>query len=178
MCSVSTGFVGQIMPILHILCCNGCLLTWAVVSLTTAKFKPLIFSLEPARSRSRSLLPATRRHTHTPASGPAGTHGQPANQSINQSYIATDCRSISKSWCLAPSGAHDQIFITAWQLRSCFCGAPLWREDGSVFCICYWPSPAQFFSGPSPLELATIFYCLSFARPVFTAYYIGSARTT
>jgi hypothetical protein len=23
-----------------------------------------------------------------------------------------------------PSGAHDQIFITLWQLRSCFCGAP------------------------------------------------------
>jgi hypothetical protein len=23
-----------------------------------------------------------------------------------------------------PSGAHDQKFITVWQLRSCFCGAP------------------------------------------------------
>jgi hypothetical protein len=23
-----------------------------------------------------------------------------------------------------PSGAYDQIFITLWQLRSCFCGAP------------------------------------------------------
>jgi hypothetical protein len=29
----------------------------------------------------------------------------------SQSYIATDERSISKSWCRAPSGAHDQIFI-------------------------------------------------------------------
>jgi hypothetical protein len=28
------------------------------------------------------------------------------------------------SWCRAPSGAHDQIFITLWQLRSCFYGAP------------------------------------------------------
>jgi hypothetical protein len=43
--SVSTGFAGQIMPILHILCCNGSLVTWTVVSLTTAKFKPLIFYL-------------------------------------------------------------------------------------------------------------------------------------
>jgi hypothetical protein len=43
--SVSTCFAGQIMPILHILCCNGCLVTWTVVSLTTAKFKPLIFSV-------------------------------------------------------------------------------------------------------------------------------------
>jgi hypothetical protein len=39
-------------------------------------------------------------------------------------YIATDSQSISKSWCRAPSAAHDQIFITLWQLRSSFCGAP------------------------------------------------------
>jgi hypothetical protein len=37
---------------------------------------------------------------------------------------ATDGQSISKSWCRAPSVAHEQIFITLWQLRSCFCGAP------------------------------------------------------
>jgi hypothetical protein len=41
-----------------------------------------------------------------------------------QSHIAIDGQSINKSWCRAPSGAHDQIFITVWQLRSCFCGAP------------------------------------------------------
>jgi hypothetical protein len=32
-----------------------------------------------------------------------------------------------------PSGAWDQIFIRLWQLRPCFCGRPLWREDGSDF---------------------------------------------
>jgi hypothetical protein len=31
-----------------------------------------------------------------------------------QSHIATDGQSVSKSWCRAPSGAHDQIFITVW----------------------------------------------------------------
>jgi hypothetical protein len=36
----------------------------------------------------------------------------------------TVSQSVSKSWYRAPSGAHDQIFITVWQLRSCFCGAP------------------------------------------------------
>jgi hypothetical protein len=41
-----------------------------------------------------------------------------------------------------------------------FVGRPLWREDGSVFCTCSWPLPAQYFSGLSPLVLATIFYCL------------------
>jgi hypothetical protein len=35
----------QIMPILRLLCYNGSLVTWTVVGLTTAKFKPLIFSL-------------------------------------------------------------------------------------------------------------------------------------
>jgi hypothetical protein len=33
-------------------------------------------------------------------------------------------KSVNQSWCRAPSGAHDQIFITVWQLQSCFCGAP------------------------------------------------------
>jgi hypothetical protein len=33
-------------------------------------------------------------------------------------------QSVSKSWCRSPSGAHDQIFITTWQLRSCFCRTP------------------------------------------------------
>jgi hypothetical protein len=41
----------------------------------------------------------------------------------SQSYIATDGQSVSKSWCWAPSGAYDQIFITVWQLRSCWCVA-------------------------------------------------------
>jgi hypothetical protein len=42
---VSTGFTEQIMPILHMLCYNGSLVFVTVVTLTTAKFKPLIFSL-------------------------------------------------------------------------------------------------------------------------------------
>jgi hypothetical protein len=213
--------------------------------------------------------------------------GLSTNLSQSQSHIATDGQSISKSWCLAPSRAHDQVFITVWLLRSCFYGAPfltrervcllymllalasvvflgseclgtrdhillsqiwdfpflrllrlsgsrrrystpppygwgslfvrvkvkvkvtlrltvrqsvslgvephlglmtrylllfdsyglvfvwrpLWREDKSVFCICCWLSPAVF-SGPSPLGLATIFYCLSFETSLFVAYTI------
>jgi hypothetical protein len=42
--SVSIGFRQQIMPILHILCYNGTSVTRTVVSLTTVKFKPLVFS--------------------------------------------------------------------------------------------------------------------------------------
>jgi hypothetical protein len=59
-------------------------------------------------------------------------------------------QSVSNSWCRAQSGAHDQIFITVWQLRCLvFVGSPLSREDGSVFCICRWSLPAQSFSGQS-----------------------------
>jgi hypothetical protein len=51
-----------------------------------------------------------------------------------KSYIATEGRSISKSWCRAPSRAHDQIFITVRQLRSCSCGTPsLTRGRVSLF---------------------------------------------
>jgi hypothetical protein len=42
---MSTGSAEQIMPILRILCYNGSLVTRTVASLTTAKFKPLIFSV-------------------------------------------------------------------------------------------------------------------------------------
>jgi hypothetical protein len=52
-----------------------------------------------------------------------------------------------------------------------FVERPLWREDGSVICTCCWPLPAQSFSGPSPLELATIFYCLRFETSRFVASY-------
>jgi hypothetical protein len=44
--SVSTGFAKQIMPNLRILCYNGSLVTWTVVIVIAAKFKPpLILSM-------------------------------------------------------------------------------------------------------------------------------------
>jgi hypothetical protein len=52
-----------------------------------------------------------------------------------------------------------------------FVGRSLWREDGSVFCICWWPLPAQSFSGPSSLGLATVFYSLRFETSLFVASY-------
>jgi hypothetical protein len=55
------------------------------------------------------------------------------NQS--QSHIATDGQSISKSWCRGPSGTHDQILITVWQLRSCFCSVP--SLTGGRVCLLY-----------------------------------------
>jgi hypothetical protein len=69
-----------------------------------------------------------------------------------------------------PSGAHDQIFFfDIYGLV--FVGCPLWREDGSVFCIYCWPLPVRSFSGPSPLKLETIFYCLRLETSLFVASY-------
>jgi hypothetical protein len=46
------------------------------------------------------------------------------SQSQSQSHISTDSQSVCLSWCRAPSGAHDQIFIFHWKLQSCPYGAP------------------------------------------------------
>jgi hypothetical protein len=90
----------------------------------------------------------------------------------SQSHIATDGQSVSKSWCRAPSGAYDQIFITVWQLRSCFLwGALSDDRTGLSFVPCCWSLPAQSFLGPSPLGLATIFYCLRFETSLSVASY-------
>jgi hypothetical protein len=48
---------------------------------------------------------------------------------------------------------------------SCVCvdmGCSLSWENRSVVYICCWPSPAQSFSGPSPIRIMTILYCLRF----------------
>jgi hypothetical protein len=71
-----------------------------------------------SKSKSMSKLCYDRRYSRPICLGITPLLSQ------SQSYIATDGRSVSKSWCRAPSGAHDQVFIIVWQLRSCFCGAP------------------------------------------------------
>jgi hypothetical protein len=50
-------------------------------------------------------------------------------------------------------------------------GRSLWRKDGSVVYNCCWSSPAQSLSGPAPVGLATIFYCLKFETSLFVASY-------
>jgi hypothetical protein len=68
------------------------------------------------------------------------------------------------------------MFTTRFLLLSDSCGfvdmgRSLLREDGSVVYSCCWPSPAQSFSGPSPVGLETIFYCLRFQTSLFVASY-------
>jgi hypothetical protein len=45
-------------------------------------------------------------------------------QKVKVTLRLTISQSVRKSWCRAPSGAHDHRFITVWQVRSWLCGAP------------------------------------------------------
>jgi hypothetical protein len=93
-------------PIISSSCYNSSLVTWMVVCLTAAMFKPLVF----------------------PVSGFACL-------SLSLSHIATDGQSVCLPWYRAPSGDHDQILVTVWQFLFCpWGGRPLGREGVSVFC--------------------------------------------
>jgi hypothetical protein len=112
-----------------------------------------------------SRLLTTLHHSTTPLYSKSKSH--------------CDWRSVSQSVSL---GVEPHLgFMTRYLLCLTvtvlfFVGRPLWRKDGSVFCICCWPLPAQFFSGPSARVLATIFYCLRFETFLFVASYDSQGR--
>jgi hypothetical protein len=87
----------------------------------------------------------------------------------SQSHIVVDGQTVSQS-VLASSpiwSSWPDIYYCLTVTVLYFVGLPLWREGGSIFYICCWLLPAQSFSGPSPLVLATIFYCLRFETSHF-----------
>jgi hypothetical protein len=57
-----------------------------------------------------------------------------AAKSKSESQSRYDWQSVSVSWCRAPCGSHDQMFVTVWRLLSCLCGGPLWWDVGSIVC--------------------------------------------
>jgi hypothetical protein len=90
---------------------------------------------------------------------------------LSKSKSHCDWGPVNQAWCRAPIwGSWPDIF-TVWHLRSCFCGAPSLTRGPVSFYICCWPLPAQSFSGPSPLEMETIFYCLRLETSLFVASY-------
>jgi hypothetical protein len=80
----------------------------------------------------------------------------------SQSHIATDGQSISKSWCRSPSGAHDQIFITVWQLRSCFCGTPSLTRGWVCLLYTLMALANVVFLGSESLGTRDHIFCLRF----------------
>jgi hypothetical protein len=83
----------------------------------------------------------------------------------------TDGHPASLSWNKAPIwGLRADIYYVCDSYGLVLVGRPPWREDGSVFYIC-WPLPEQSFFGPSPLGLATIFYSHRFETSLFVASY-------
>jgi hypothetical protein len=97
-----------------------------------------------------------------------------ATDSWSKSKSHCDWRSVSQSVSLGVKphlGLMIRYLLQFDSFSLGFVECPLWREDGSVFCICCRPLPAQSFSGPSPLGVATIFYCLRFETSLFVASY-------
>jgi hypothetical protein len=126
---------------------------WTFIQLATT-FRTSLFSTRHAR-----LL--TKLYYATPP-------GVKVKVKVKVSHIATDGQSISKYWCRAPSGAHDQIFISRRQLRPCFCVAPSLTR-GQV-CLLYMvlALASVVFLGQSLLGLVTIFYGLRFVPESLT----------
>jgi hypothetical protein len=109
-------------------CRNNHLLNWCIdICCSRTEYTDELEELKVADWRITTKLMLLIISTHTHSTPPLN---------ISESKSKSHC-----DWQSA-TGAHDQLFITLWQLWSCFVGSPLWRENGSVFCICCWPSPA------------------------------------
>jgi hypothetical protein len=88
-----------------------------------------------------------------------------------ESYVTTDghrpvCLEIKHQF-----GAYEQIFFTIRQVRVCLCGVLSLKRGRVCRLQLLLASPAQSFSGPSPVELVTIFYYLRFETTLFVASY-------
>jgi hypothetical protein len=90
------------------------------------------------------------------------------SDSESESYVTTYGQSACLSWNKAP--------IWGLRLDSYYCqavagGAPSLTRGRLCRLQLLLASPAQSFSGSSPADLVTIFYCLSFETSLFVASY-------
>jgi hypothetical protein len=98
------------------------------------------------------------------------------NWTDSQSHIATDGRSVSQSVSQSVSKSHLGL-MTRYLLLFDSCGlifsaAPsLTRGRVCILYMLLALASLESFSGPSPLGLVTIFYCLRFETYLFVASY-------
>jgi hypothetical protein len=139
------------MSVLYIFC-------WPLPVQSFSGSSPLGFATTFYCLRFETSLFVTSYYSQGHGGIPSRLH-MGSQQTQSQSHIATDSQSVSLG--VEPHlGLMTRILILFDSYGLIFVGRPLLPEDGSVFCICCWSLPAQFFSGQSPLRLATIFYCL------------------
>jgi hypothetical protein len=89
-------------------------------------------------------------------------------QSQNQSHNTTDSQPAGLSWCQAAIWDPRLIFpvlslLICRKLRICWCGRPLWREDGSVICSALTPSSISCYIATDGLPVI----CASTTRGQF-----------
>jgi hypothetical protein len=94
------------------------------------------------------------------------------SESESESHVTTDGQSAGISCNKAPNwGLQPDFLLLSGSCRFVDVGRSIWQEDGSIIYNCCWPSPAQSFSGPSPVGLVAIFYCLRFEISLFVGSY-------
>jgi hypothetical protein len=89
------------------------------------------------------------------------------SESESESYVTTDGQPASLSWDKAPIwGLRPDLYYLVTVTVLFLWGALSDERSGLSL-----PLPAQSFSGPSPLGLETIFYCLTFETSLFVSSY-------
>jgi hypothetical protein len=87
------------------------------------------------------------------------------SESESESYVTTDGQSASLSWCQAPIWGLRPDFYDCQTVAGLLMWGALSDERTDLSCIITAGSRQRNHSGPSPVELATIFYCLRLRLP-------------
>jgi hypothetical protein len=111
---LSKSFPKEITPILRMLCYNGSLVNWAVVSLTTAKFKPHMFKLLTSDLQLDylySLETDHKKHIRCPAMNICEQHRNTSSSNVvfTAHCIATEVIRLLPAYPLSRECVHQVV---------------------------------------------------------------------